>query len=136
MSFKILKVRRFALVAAAVCASAFTPAWADGAKRPMALVVMVDGMRADAVESGDMPNLERLRAGKWRPGYKAAWSVTGQIAPGSAPSSAPNHVSIATGFGPADHGVTANNVLEGGTVRQMERGGKVLPLTCRWIQFT
>ena len=115
MSFKLLEIGRTALVAAAVCASAFTPAWADGAKRPMALVVMVDGLRADATETGVMPNLERLRAGKWRPGYKAAWSVTGQIAPGSAPSSAPNHVSIATGFGPADHGVTANNVLEGGT---------------------
>ena len=115
MSYKLLKIGRSALVAAAVCASAFTPAWADDAKRPMALVVMVDGLRADAVESGEMPNLERLRAGKWRPGYKAAWSVTGQIAPGSKPSSAPNHVSIATGFPPADHGVSANSDLEAGT---------------------
>lgn len=114
MAFSIRAACAFA--AAAMCAFiAPLTARADGAKRPMALVVMVDGMRADAVESGEMPNLERLRAGKWQSGYKAAWSLTGQIAPGSAPSSAPNHVSIATGFGPADHGVTANNVLEGGT---------------------
>lgn len=109
-------IRACAFAAAAMCAFiAPLTARADGAKRPMALVVMVDGMRADAVESGEMPNLERLRAGKWQSGYKAAWSLTGQIAPGSAPSSAPNHVSIATGFRPADHGVTANSVLEGGT---------------------
>ena len=91
------------------------PARADGAKRPMALMIMVDGLRADASQTGDMPNLERLRTGKWQPGYKAAWSVTGHIAPGSIPSSAPNHVSIATGFTPAEHGVNANSVLEGGT---------------------
>ena len=91
------------------------PAFADGAKRPMTLVVMVDGLRADAVETGEMPNLERLRAGKWQPGYKSAWSVTGEITPGSAPSSAPNHVSIATGYTPAQHGVTDNSKLEGGT---------------------
>ena len=52
---------------------------ADGVKRSMSLVVMVDGLRSDAIESGHMPNLEKLRAGKWQSGYKAAWSVTGQI---------------------------------------------------------
>ena len=30
----------------------------------MALVIMTDGLRADTVASGRMPNLEKLRAGK------------------------------------------------------------------------
>ena len=92
--------------------SAIVPTFAD--KRPMALVVMVDGLRADAVQSGEMPNLERLRAGKWQAGYRTAWSLTGQITPGSAPSSAPNHVSIATGYTPTTHGLVSNSQLEGG----------------------
>ena len=80
----------------------------------MALMIMLDGLRADAVETGAMPNLEALRAGKWQPGYQAAWSLTGQLAPGAAPSSAPNHVSIATGFAPSAHGVRANGETANG----------------------
>ena len=83
------------------------PALAD-AKRPMALMIMVDGMRADAVETQYMPNLAKLRNGEWQAGYKAAWSMDAQIAPGSIPSSAPNHVSIATGVSPSKHKVTKN----------------------------
>ena len=83
------------------------PALAD-AKRPMALMIMVDGMRADAVETQYMPNLAKLRNGEWQAGYKAAWSMDAQIAPGSIPSSAPNHVSIATGVSPSKHNVTKN----------------------------
>ena len=111
-----MNANKLITLAAAICAASMVlPASAD--KRPMALVVMVDGLRADATETGSMPNLERLRAGKWQPGYKAAWSVTGQITPSSVPlpSSAPNHVSIATGYAPAQHGVTSNDILQGGT---------------------
>ena len=101
-----------AIVASALFAMV---AYADGtAKRPMALVIMTDGLRADAVESGRMPNLERLRAGKWMPGYKSAWTLAGQVSPGSIPSSAPNHVSIATGYGVPTHGLTSNAQLEAG----------------------
>lgn len=95
--------------AAAVCAFAMPlAARADGARRPMALMIMVDGLRADAVDSGLMPNLDALRLGKWQGGYKAAWSLTAHIAPGANPSSAPNHISIATGYTPATHGGKAN----------------------------
>ena len=52
----------------ATVAAAIIPAFA--ARRPLALVIMVDGMRADAVQSGEMPRLERLRAGKWQAGYR------------------------------------------------------------------
>ena len=106
-----MKMGRLVILAAAA-ASTILPTFAD--KRPMALVIMVDGMRADAVQSGEMPNLERLRAGKWQAGYRTAWSLTGQITPGSAPSSAPNHVSIATGYTPTTHGLVSNSQLEGG----------------------
>ena len=84
MRFKF--ANRVAAWAFAVASAAMLSAFADGAKRPMTLVVMVDGLRADAVETGEMPNLERLRAGKWQPSYKSAWSVTGEITPGSAPT--------------------------------------------------
>ena len=87
----------------AFCAHAFA-----GAKRPMALLIMVDGMRADAVEVDAMPNLLRLKRGAWRKGYKAAWSLTGQSDASADPSSAPNHVSIATGVNKTKHGVAQN----------------------------
>ena len=108
---------RAALAAFAVTTSTLfsLAAYADGtAKRDMALVIMTDGLRADTVESGRMPNLERLRTGKWMPGYKSAWTFTGQVSPGSIPSSAPNHVSIATGYGVPTHGLTSNAQLEAG----------------------
>ena len=45
--------------------------------QPKALIIMIDGMRADVYENVPMPNLEKLRAGKWQPGYQAAFTVTG-----------------------------------------------------------
>ena len=102
-----------AVLAAAIAATAMA-ANADGEKRPMALMVMFDGLRADAIESGEMPNLAALRNGTWQPGYNAAWTVTGQNAPGTPPVSAPNHASIATGVSPSKHGVTANGKTASG----------------------
>ena len=95
---------------AVIVASAMLPmaAKADGARRPMALMVMFDGLRADGIESGSMPNVMALRNGTWHAGYNGAWSVTAQIAPGSDSVSAPNHVSIATGYSPTTHHATAN----------------------------
>ena len=95
------------LAAVSLAVGAAASASAD-ALRPMALLIMVDGMRADAVGTQYMPNLARLRNGEWQPGYKAAWSMDAQIAPGAIPSSAPNHVSIATGVPPSKHKVTKN----------------------------
>lgn len=97
-----------------IVASAAALAFADGARRPMALMIMVDGLRADAVETGEMPNLARLRDGSWASGYRTAWSLDGSIVANTASfpecraSSAPNHVSIATGFTPEKHGVYSN----------------------------
>ena len=82
-------------------------------KRPMALHVMLDGLRADAVESGQMPNLAKLRAGAWQPGYAAAWTLFARTVPESTVS-APNHVSIATGVEVAKHGVRDNGQTANG----------------------
>ena len=99
-------------LAVSLAVGAAASASAD-ALRPMALLIMVDGMRADAVGTQYMPNLARLRNGEWQPGYKAAWSMDAQIAPGAIPSSAPNHVSIATGVPPSKHKVTKNGETAG-----------------------
>ena len=101
-----------------LCALTLGFANAEGVRRPMALMVMIDGMRADAIESADMPNLTALRAGAWQEGYAAAWSVTGQAEPAAAPNSAPNHASIATGVLAAKHGVTANDEISHGNFAQ------------------
>ncbi len=106
--------RMLAVMATLFCAVAALPSLADGNRRPMALMVMFDGLRADAIESGEMPNLAALRNGTWQPGYNAAWTVTGQNAPGTPPVSAPNHASIATGVSPSKHGVTANGKTASG----------------------
>jgi hypothetical protein len=99
---------RAAIAAAFTIAASVLTANDDGEKRPMALMVMFDGLRADGIESGSMPNVMALRNGTWQTGYNGAWSVTAQIAPGSDSVSAPNHISIATGYSPARHGATAN----------------------------
>ena len=84
-------------------------AWADGAARtPKALVIMLDGMRADAVENADAPNLRMLRDGKWQPGYNAAWSMTASTILDAVTVSGPNHTAIATGVTADKHTVRQN----------------------------
>lgn len=81
-------------------------AWAEPV--PKALVIMVDGLRADAVENGDMPRVRSLMAGTWQPGYGASWSLDGSTVRDAMTESAPNHVSIATGLTAARHGIRCN----------------------------
>ena len=77
-------------------------------RHPKALVIMLDGLRADAVENADAANLRMLRDGKWQPGYKCAWSLTANTIFDARTVSGPNHVSIATGVTFAKHGVPDN----------------------------
>ena len=109
-----IKTIRAAVAAALTIVAGVLTANADGTKRPMALMVMFDGLRADGIESGSMPNVMALRNGTWQTGYNGAWSVTGLITPGTDSVSAPNHVSIATGFTPSKHGVDANGKTASG----------------------
>ena len=111
---KRLGCSNVAAFAVSMLAVAAGQVMADGARRPMALMVMVDGLRADAVETSYMPNLARLRSGEWQSGYNCAWSLDAQIVSGAAPAAGPNYVSIATGVGPSKHGVTSNANMAGG----------------------
>ena len=100
-------------LAVSLAVGAAASASAD-ALRPMALLIMVDGMRADAVGTQYMPNLARLRNGTWASGYYTAWSLDGGVVDSTSlrktiPSSGPNHASIATGVTPQKHGVTSND---------------------------
>lgn len=100
--------------ALAVQASAPTATFGDTTpRRPMALMIMIDGLRADAVETAYMPNIARLRNGEWQTGYGAAWSLDAQLA-GGTPGAGENYVSIATGVGPAKHGVKNNTQMASG----------------------
>ena len=93
--------------ALAVCGAAVG---ADGAAlRPKALVIMLDGMRADAVENvASAPNLRMLRDGKWQPGYKCAWSLDANTILDAQTISGPNHVAIACGVTFKKHRVPDN----------------------------
>ena len=71
---------------------------AGGATAPKALVVMIDGMRADTVDNGFAPNIKRLADGQWQSGYRGAWSLSASALRDGTTESAPNHVGIATGM--------------------------------------
>lgn len=81
---------------------------ASQALRPMTLVVMYDGLRADAFENADMSCVRSLRDGKWHPDYKCAWTLNANTILDTHAVSAPNHVSIATGVTAAKHKVFNN----------------------------
>ena len=84
------------------------------ADRPMALVIMLDGQRADSIENLYMPTLQALRAGKWQPGYNCAWSDSALTIPDARPSSAANHTAIATGVTATKHNVFNNSEFQKG----------------------
>ena len=64
---------------------------------PKAIVIMLDGMRADTIDNGLAPNIKSLADGKWQPGYQGAWSLGANTLRDGTTESAPNHVAIATG---------------------------------------
>ena len=70
---------------------------ADAATRkPKALLIMLDGARADAIAAAQMPAVQSLRDGSWAQGYRGAWTLFGQNVPDARPSSAANHTAIFT----------------------------------------
>jgi len=62
-----------------------------------ALLIMLDGLRSDAMYSAPTPNLDSLKDGSWAEGYKSAYTLQAHTNLDSPPSSATNHVAIATG---------------------------------------
>jgi len=101
-----MQLKHLCLIAAgafAICA--------DGAPVPKALVIMIDGMRADTVDNGFAPNIKRLADGEWQPGYHGAWTLCASTLRDGTTESAPNHVGIATGMTTAKSGVDWNRDL-------------------------
>ena len=86
--------------------------------QPKALIIMIDGMRADAYDNISMPNLEKLRAGKWQPGYNGAFSATAWDLDDARPNSAPNHAAIATGVTATKHKVFKNGQTKDGNFEE------------------
>ena len=72
------------------------------------LIVMMDGLRADAVENFQLPTLLKLKNGTWKPGYKGAWTDSARTILDTVAHSAPNHAAIATGVTAAKHKVFRN----------------------------
>jgi predicted AlkP superfamily pyrophosphatase or phosphodiesterase len=97
-----MRIRQIAPILAivlslAACASA-PPA--PPAQHPAAvLLVSIDGLRADVVGRGEMPNLDALAA----EGVRAAW-----MNPSYPALTFPNHYTLVTGLRPDRHGVVHN----------------------------
>ena len=84
---------------------------AAGERAPKALVIMLDGMRADTIDNGLAPNIKSLADGKWQPGYQGAWSLGANTLRDGTTESAPNHVAIATGKTTKKTGIDDNGDL-------------------------
>ena len=112
-----MKLSKLLSLVMTICtAMAFAPSHADNGKYPKALVIMLDGLRGDAVENLGMANLQRLMAGKWQDGYKCAWSLGASTVRDGTTESAPNHVAIATGMTVKKTGISWNpDLLSRGT---------------------
>lgn len=95
----------FAIAAAFAMASC--AAQGDFANRK-ALVFMLDGFRADALDNADAPAMRSLIDGTWQEGYSGAWTMSAATIPDAPTVSAPNHVAIACGITAAKSGVTGN----------------------------
>lgn len=78
---------------------------------PKAIVIMLDGMRADTIDNGLAPNIKSLADGKWQPGYQGAWSLGANTLRDGTTESAPNHVAIATGKTVKKTGIDDNGDL-------------------------
>ena len=101
--------------ALALCACIADVQAADvSARKPKALLIMLDGARADAVAAARMPAVQSLRNGSWAPGYSGAWSLFGQNVPDARPSSAANHTAIFTAVNAAKSRVFNNGQTKDG----------------------
>ncbi len=78
------------------------------AQTKKSLVIMLDGVRADAIAPAHTPHLDKLVSGNWQKDYNCAYSLRAQSIFDAPSNSAPNHVSIATGVNAKKH-LVANN---------------------------
>ena len=104
----LFAVTKNVAVALCCCVAAFSALGAGSKRAPKALVVMVDGLRADTVDNGFAPNIKRLADGTWQPGYSGAWTLCANTLRDGTTESAPNHVGIATGMTVKKSGIDCN----------------------------
>lgn len=109
-----MRVRAILAVCAALCLRSL--AFGGDVRAPKALVVMIDGLRADVLDNGLATNIVSLATGRWHPEYCGAWTpCAGTLRDGST-ESAPNHVAIATGMTTAKSGIAWNiDLIKRGT---------------------
>ncbi|MCE7033249.1 ectonucleotide pyrophosphatase/phosphodiesterase [Lysobacter sp. GX 14042] len=79
------------------------PAQAAAELRPSVLLVSIDGFRADYLDLGLTPNLQRLADG----GVRAQW-----MTPSYPSLTFPNHYTLVTGLRPDHHGVIHNTMRD------------------------
>jgi len=108
------------LLCALFMLAAAATAWADApsAGNKKVLMILLDGVRADAVLHGDMPTLHSLINGSWQKEYKAASTDAGMVVQDAPPHSAPNHVSMATGVTAVKHRVFTNGMTQKGKYKR------------------
>lgn len=92
---------RFILLIIVWLASA-VPAQAQDIRRPVTILVSIDGFRPDYLERGITPNLGALAAG----------GATGPMRPSFPTKTFPNHYTLVTGLRPDRHGITGNSMID------------------------
>ena len=108
--------KKITFLLAALCCCTFI----SGAEplKKKALIVMIDGLRADAFDTFKPATLTKLKNGQWKPGYKGAWTLCARTILDAPAHSAPNHAAIATGVTAAKHKVTSNGTTKGGNWKE------------------
>ncbi|MEX2204971.1 MAG: ectonucleotide pyrophosphatase/phosphodiesterase [Myxococcota bacterium] len=99
----MIRARRLAVLALALAACAWPRAEADGAERPVVILLSWDGTRHDYPERAEARGLARLQ----REGARAE-----RLVPVFPSSTFPNHVSLATGTYVDRHGIIGNRFTD------------------------
>jgi len=73
-----------------------------GERKPVTILISIDGFRADYLDRGITPNLSRL----------AAEGARGKLRPSFPTKTFPNHYAIVTGKRPDTNGIVGNNMID------------------------
>src|SRR3546814_14136821 len=111
-----------------------------GERRPVTILISIDGFRADYLNRGLTPNISRL----------AAEGAHGKLRPSFPTKTFPNHYALVTGKRPDTNGIVGNRMIDPrrpgqifslGDAKQSRsaerRGGKECVSTCsiRWSPY-
>ena len=91
-----------------------------------ALLIMFDGLRADALLSASTPNIDSVRLGTWAEGYKSAYTFQAYTNLDAPPSSATNHVAILTGVTATKSGCYQNGQTASANYEKYPTVSKIL----------